>query len=244
MSLVIACCVPEGIVMASDSRQSITIEGKTPEGKDFKIETVNSDTVTKTFLLEEQRVGISHFGDDLLGGLPMASHIKRFAEEQLASADDMATVAGKLVQHFGKSFPAANAGFHAAGYKKAGKVSVPHVYYCHVGQNKVERRNVKPDGSLAYGATLSGQIEVLTSIMNAVTVKDNEGEEKVVRQPPPIVWDAMTLQDAIDFSTYAVRTTIDTMRFQARAKNVGGPIDVLVLTPDGPRWICRKELRA
>jgi hypothetical protein len=54
----------------------------------------------------------------------------------------------------------------------------------------------------------------------------------------------MSLQDAIDFSIYAIRTTIDTMRFQARPKNVGGPIDVLVLTPDETKWIQRKALRA
>jgi len=59
----------------------------------------------------------------------------------------------------------------------------------------------------------------------------------------PIMWDAMALQDAIDFSIYAIRTTIDTMRFQARPKNVGGPIDVLVITPDGSKWIQRKELK-
>jgi len=32
------------------------------------------------------------------------------------------------------------------------------------------------------------------------------------------------------------------MRFQARPKNVGGPIDVLTLTPEGVKWIQRKEL--
>jgi len=32
------------------------------------------------------------------------------------------------------------------------------------------------------------------------------------------------------------------MRFQARPKNVGGPIDVLLLTPEEARWIQRKEL--
>ena len=60
---------------------------------------------------------------------------------------------------------------------------------------------------------------------------------------PPIFWDAMALQDAIDFSIYAVRTTIDTMRFQARQKNVGGPIDVLLITPDVAEWIQRKTMR-
>ena len=53
----------------------------------------------------------------------------------------------------------------------------------------------------------------------------------------------MPIQDAIDFAIYAVRTTIDTIRFQARPKNVGGPIDVLVLTPEKTSWIQRKEYR-
>lgn len=52
----------------------------------------------------------------------------------------------------------------------------------------------------------------------------------------------MTLQDAIDFSIYAIRTTIDTMRFQARPKTVGGPIDVLLISPEEAKFIQKKEL--
>ena len=103
-------------------------------------------------------------------------------------------------------------------------------------------RNAKQDGSLVYGATWSGQIDILVSIVNPVVIKDDKGVDKVIPAPASIIWDAMTLQDAIDFSIYAIRTTIDTMRFQARRKNVGGTIDVLLLTPDEVRWICRKEL--
>lgn len=243
MSLLIATYVPEGIVMASDSRQSITVEGKTPEGKDFKVETINSDAVVKTFLLENHKVGISSFGQDVLGGQQMASHIKSFIEGELASVDDVETIPQKLVEYFRKSFPGVDTGFHIAGYKREGKLSVPHVYYCHVARNIVERRNIKPDGALCYGATWSGQIDVLLSILSPMTIKDEAGNERVVRQVPPIVWEVMTLQDAIDFSIYAIRTTIDTIRFQARPKNVGGPIDVLVITPEMARWIQRKELR-
>jgi len=244
MTLVVTTYVPEGIVMASDSRQSVTIEGKTPEGKDFKVETVNSDAVMKTSLLEKQQVGISNHGQDLLNGVPMGSYIKRFIEEELVAADDVTTIPKKLVEYFRKSFHDADAGFYVAGYKKEGKANVPYVYHCHVAKNTVERRNTKPDGSLAYGASWSGQIDVLTSIVNPVIVKDEKGADKVIRAPAPIIWDAMTLQDAIDFSIYAIRTTIDTMRFQARSKNVGGPIDVLLLTPEGTKWIQRKELHS
>jgi len=244
MSLVTVTYVPEGIVMASDSRQWVKIEGKTPEGKDFRVETISSDAVMKTFLLEKQQVGISNHGQDLLNGVPMASYIKRFIEEELVAADDVTTIPEKLVGYFKKSFPNADAGFHVAGYKKEAKSSIPYVYRCHVAKNMVERRNVKPDGPLAYGASWSGQIDVLTSIISPVMVKDEKGANKVIRASAPIIWDAMTLQDAIDFSIYAIRTTIDTMRFQARPKNVGGPIDVLVLTPEESKWIQRKELHS
>ena len=61
---------------------------------------------------------------------------------------------------------------------------------------------------------------------------------------PPIPWDFMTLQDAVDFATYAIKTTMDTMRFQLRPKTVGGPIDILVLKPEDGFWVKKKTLQA
>ena len=244
MTLIVAVYVPEGIVMASDSRQSITIEGNKPSGEPFKVETVNSDAVTKTFLLEKQQVGISNFGVDLLKGIPISSYIQLFLEEELVAADDVTTIPQKLVSYFRKSFPDADAGFHIAGYKKENKISVPYVYNCHVAKNEVARRNVQPDGSIIYGATWSGQIDIIQSIISPVIMKDSRGKQKILKPTAPIIWDAMTVQDAIDFSVYAIRTTIDTMRFQARPKNVGGKIDVLLLKPSQePKWIKKKEFQ-
>ena len=53
----------------------------------------------------------------------------------------------------------------------------------------------------------------------------------------------MPLQDAVDYAMHLIRTTIDTLRFEPRYSSVGGPIDVLVVTPEGMRWVQRKELR-
>lgn len=252
MSLVVVTYVPEGIVMASDSRQSVTIEGKTPDGKDLpKIDTINSDQVYKTYLLSRKdrnerpifEVGVSSFGQDLLGGVSTASHMKRFAEEVMTDGDDVTTLPKRLVEFFRRGFPNADTGFHVAGYKKEGKVSVPHVYFCHVGKNVTnDRKNVKPDGSLMYGATWAGQIDVISGILQPSLFPGPEGKSLTMHKPP-IIWDAMALQDAVDLSVFAIRTTIDTIRFQARPKNVGGPIDVLVITPDGAKWIQRKELK-
>lgn len=236
MSFVITVYVPTGIVMASDSRQSITLEGKTPDGKLLpKVETVGSDFVYKTFLLEEQKVGINNYGDSLLGKIPTESHLKRFREEMLGDDDDVTTIPTKLLEFFKRDFPTADTSFHVAGFKKTGKKSIPYVYRCYVGKNTIERPNVAPKTEdVIYGAAWGGQADVISSLLHATPGKPK----------PPILWDAMNIQDAIDFAIYAVRATIDTMRFQARPKNVGGPIDVLLITPDAkPNWIQRKEFR-
>lgn len=242
MSLVVATYVPEGIVMASDSRQSVGITAKTPDGKDFNAEIVNSDAVTKTFLLQGHGVGISNFGQDLLAGVPMASHIKRFSEEILKDSDDVEAISRKIVDFFAKDFPAADTGFHVCGYKKEIRVSVPYVFYCHVGKKETSRKNVAKEGRIFFGATWSGQADIISGLITPVAIPDERGSQKIVRQTAPILWDAMPLQDAIDFSVFAIRTTIDTIRFQARPKNVGGPIDVLVITPDYARFIKEKKL--
>lgn len=228
--------------MASDSRQSINLKGKDQHGKDINIETVNSDNVTKTFLLKGHPIGISSFGQDLLGGVPMASHIKRFSDELLKKSDSIEIVTKKFHDFIKKEFGSVDTGFHICGYKKQGRISMPYVFFSHIKQDIIERRNIKSDGTLLYGATWSGQADILSGLLNPVVIKKN-GKAEVIRPSTPIPWDAMTLQDAIDFSIFAIRTTIDTMRFQARPKNVGGTIEILALTPDSLKWIQKIQLK-
>lgn len=254
MSLIITTYVPEGIVTASDSRQSIRIGGKTPDGKDLSsIETVSSDSVNKTFLLEKFdkdnkpifQVGVGVFGESNLGGVPTAHHIKKFSEEELETKDNVKTIPKKLVDFFYKQFPKANTGFHVLGYKKKKSgSSEPFVFACHIAKKEINRVNLKPDDKkkIVYGASWSGQGDILSGILNPGFLPQKDGQLAQIPKPP-VIWDAMTLQDAIDFCIYGIRTTIDTIRFQARPKNVGGPIDVLVITPDEIKWVQKKDLK-
>ena len=59
----------------------------------------------------------------------------------------------------------------------------------------------------------------------------------------PIAWQYMSLQDAIDFARFAIETTINTMRFQSIDKTVGGPIDILIITPKNIKWLQHKILK-
>lgn len=234
MSFAVTVYVPEAIVIASDSRQTLTLKSK--------VETVNSDFTYKTFLLARQQVGVSTFGQAVLGAVSVQSQVERFAEEVVDEEDDVELVAHKLVSHLHDRYPKADTVFHVAGYRREGRASVPHVYYCHVKKNLVQRRNVNPrTGEVTYGATWGGQVDVITRLLKAKQVVGPEGQVMEITGAR-INWHLMNVQDAIDFAIYAVRTTIDTMRFEARPKNVGGPIDVLLIAPQGSRWIQRKEL--
>ncbi|MDP2948284.1 MAG: hypothetical protein Q8P22_01945 [Chloroflexota bacterium] len=242
MSFVITVFVPEAIVMASDSRQFLTIEGKSPDGQDMKVETVASDFAYKTFLVESPEVGVSAFGQSILEGISVESHLRRFCEENLGESDSAQSVATKLVEVMRRKFAGVDTAFHVGGFTKEGQSSVPHVYYCHVGRNEVVRKNARPDtGEVFYGASWGGQPDIIARLVNATHVRGEDGKPQPI-QSHPIVWNAMNVQDAIDFAIYAVQTTIDTMRFEARPKNVGGPVDVLVLTPAREFWAQRKKL--
>ena len=234
MSFVVTVYVPEAIVMASDSRQTATIKNQ--------VETVSSDFAYKTFLLPSQRVGVSTFGQAALGGVGVQSQVERFAEEVVEEDDGVEMVAEKLIRHLHERYSDADTGFYVAGFKREGRASIPHVYYCHVARAEVSRKNVNPrNGELTYGASWGGQADVITRLLKAKQVVGAEGQLQEI-SAAHVNWHLLNVQDAIDFAIYAVRTTIDTMRFEARPKNVGGPIDVLLLTPAGARWIQRKEL--
>lgn len=241
MSLVITTYVPEGIILASDSRQFVSIGRKDKDGKEVQsLDIVNSDSVFKTFSLEEQKVGINTFGQDLLNGIPTGSYIKQF-EETLSDKDNIEDIANKLLLFFQSISNDANTGFHVAGYKKEAleelqkttkkEVSSPYVYYVHVKENKSERVNYKSeDKKILYGATWGGEADIIAGLLKL-------GDQNA----PQIIWDAMTLQDAIEFSIFTISTTTNTMRFQARPKTVGGPIDVLLVTPEGLNWVQKKQ---
>lgn len=148
-----------------------------------------------------------------------------------------------------------------AGYNTDGSHEVYNVYV--PGEN-VKRRDSNQRG-MEYGANWIGQTDVVSRIVkgwdprifNTPFVNDSiktKGQPEIEKQlnslEYAINWGAMPLQDAVDFSVLAIQTTSAIQRFSDGVQadpgdipGVGGPIDVLVLTSDGPKWIKQKELR-
>ncbi len=108
---------------------------------------------------------------------------------------------------------------------------------------QIERTNIDDsDSTTVRGARWGGEIDTLIRLVQPVFVTGRQGgfDQLPYHQ---VLWQYFTLQDAIDFAIYAVRSTIDSLRFQPRPKTVGGPIDVLVIKPDEAFWVQKKEIR-
>lgn len=242
MSFVITIHVREGIVMASDSRMTLNTEEKTPKGKRNQIAVGMSDSNYKTFL-SPSGIGISVFGAAAINGIPIGGFIESLIRDELENEKSVEVFASKFNEHFRTYDPVPDVGLHVAGYEETEKGIQQRIFTVFPYHNKITRTNPdKPNGEQTQGATWNGIGDILARLVQQVYLKDQEGNYKALPYFR-IPWQFFTLQDAIDFAVYAIRTTIDSVRFLPRAKTVGGPIDVLVVKPNESFWVSRKVLK-
>ncbi len=247
MSLIITIHTNEGIVMASDSRTTFSKQdfSPLPGGKGAIITNQQgihySDTTYKTFVASNN-AGISTCGDAAIRGKPIAGYIEDFIHNNIAPKTRISEIPQMLMEKFRAFSPVPNIIFHVAGYELEEEIPTQKFYRVFIFTEQIIEIDV-----LSQGAAWNGETEILSRIISTYWTENRakEGEVTYVKHDAPqIPWNFFSLQDAIDFSTYAMKTTIETMRFQERPKTVGGPIDILVIKPAGARWIARKELHA
>lgn len=100
----VMCCifVPEGIIMAADSRLTRTrtsapVELPAEEGiRKYRVDRTTytlSDNAQKVFLLSKSKVGISFCGDTIIDGIALADYIRRFEIDKIEKGDTADVVA-------------------------------------------------------------------------------------------------------------------------------------------------------
>lgn len=239
MSFIITLYVREGIVMAADSRLTLTTQREELDKKVVNLAVGQSDSNYKLFLAPHD-IGISTYGAADIKGVPIGGYVDSFIatslKEKPVSIED---VSQQLLKYFLDFEPIPKTHFHIAAYATTSGQIEPQVWHVDIHAKQVSRIN--PAGK--QGASWGGESDILARLIQQVGHIDKEG--KILHKFPhfQIQWHFFTLQDAIDFAVFALRSTIDAMRFQPRAKTVGGPIDVLVIKPTGAIWVQRKALR-
>lgn len=256
MTFIITVYCNEGIVMASDSR--LTLSRSFSNTNQFKeqqtqvlMDIVQSDANFKLFLAPND-VGISTCGDASIDGVPLAGFIEAFIDEEVAQVfnsplenDDLVEglevdqVAEQLLKYFQKMKGPPSTTFHVSGYKTEENKRVQQVWRVSIEAGEKVQVNATGD----KGVLWDGEGDIMFRLLQPVYRKTDKGEF-VALENPEIAFQYFTLQDAIDFAVYAVRSTVDSIRFIAsRSKTVGGPIDVLVIKPREAFWVQRKTLK-
>lgn len=238
MSLIITVYVREGIVMAADSRLTLTIPQPQLGGNTHTLSITTSDSAKKLFLAPNN-VGIATCGAADIGGVPIAGFVESFIVEKLKNHSlNAEQVANELKNFFSALSVRPGTLFHVAGYAQTASGLDQTVFFVDPAVKSVSRIN--PPNQ--QGANWAGEIDVFQRLLNNVALIQSGGAAPIPLPSYSVPFEFFTLQDAIDFCIFGIRSTIETLRFQARQKTVGGFIDVLVVTPDSSRWISQKQL--
>lgn len=238
MSLIITVHVREGIVMASDSRLSLNNQQQSGPNQTIHLSVSQSDSTYKTFKTEAG-VGISTAGAADISGIPIGGYIESFINDVVnPNKLEVDKVAEELLKYFVALNPKLQTIFHVAGYRKENQKFVQHVWKVTVALNRNQRMNINDQG-----AVWDGESDILVRLIQPLAQLNPQGQIQQVLPISPIQWSFFTLQDAIDFAVFAIKSTIEALRFQTRPKTVGGAIDVLVIKPSSTTWIQRKELK-
>lgn len=239
MSFVITVYVREGIVMAADSRLTLNNTQQQNGQQIIQMSVGQSDSSYKLFLAPNN-VGIATYGDASVGGVPIGGVIESFINDHLSQASyDVDQVPQELLNYFRNLQNVPDTEFLVSGYKVANNIPEQQVWEVKIQQNQATRVNTTG----TQGAKWGGETDVMARLIQPVYIS---GQNNNYHQLPHynVYWQYFTLQDAIDFCNYAVKATIDTLRFLPRPKTVGGPIDILVIKPNETIWVARKELHS
>lgn len=239
MSLIIAVYVEEGIVLASDSRTTYnTIRINNPDGTVSILNDLGihfTESTNKTFLCPNN-IGVSTCGEASISGKPITGYIETFIREKINEKTDIDDVPKLLIDYFCNFNPVPDTVFFVAGYHKDNEICEQRIWKVFI-----LKRDSKKLNTALQGAEWNGDYDTLSRLFTNVYVKQ-DNDTYIELHMHQINWGFFTLQDAIDFARYAIKTVIDTMKFQSRIKTVGEPIDILVLKPKDAFWISKKGL--
>ena len=245
MSFIVTVNVNEGIVMASDSRISISNFETINDGSDGKPIVIKetmahyADTAYKTFLMDD-RIGISTCGNATINNAPIAGYIENFIRENTGRS--IKEIPILLREYFRSLESKRNTTFFVAGYDTTDAGIEQCIYRINTvsdgdGIDKCDAKIMVP--------RWDGERDIASRLFTDLYIKriDDNGKENYTKHTfHDLASRHWTLQDAIEFAQFTISATASCMKFQQRAKTVGGPVDILVIKPDKAFWIQRKEL--
>ncbi|MBE6485561.1 MAG: hypothetical protein E7Z85_01810 [Methanosphaera stadtmanae] len=301
MTLIINIVTPEGIVMASDSRQT--------ERNIKQFTRIFTNSANKLFSLNDRVIvgtsGLAFFADNSGIRKNISEYIEAFKKDNKLDSLTVNEISTKLQDYINSHYPwekqldisaqqleieaEMNSERILALEKK--KDSIDFKIKQPSGRIKEGHLNIEPVNLLVSGYNPDGTSETysLSSPGGKIRKRDNDEfgctwigqgdvvsrlilgyDSKLFKVPAIkamgkkfngdlrtqirgleyyIQWNLITLQDAVDLAVFLIKSTEIMQRFTdgismdvGDFQNVGGPIDVVLITKNGIKWINKKEI--
>jgi hypothetical protein len=256
MTIVATVKARDGLVLAADSMTTVTIP--TDEGPQFVKAFENG---RKLYHMRDLPIGAVTYGLGNIGGRSMEGLVldacKEMPSEVQAVGDVAASLCGYLHDVYETQFEGLETeqkpecGFLVGGYSPDEPFARLFEFGFPNGAGAVEVG--QPD---VCGATWRGVDYPFVrlwrgfapAMLQELLSKDGLSRERVDELIAPleigVAYDGMPVQDAVNFATYILDTTIGFARFAHGVPACGGPLQVAAILPEsGFQWIARPELR-
>jgi Proteasome subunit len=214
VTIIAVTFVPDGIVMAADSRLT-TIK----QHKDGKIEKyVFSDNQDKVFLLNNN-IGLCFLGTGFRDGMKVTSVIEELNKTIIKEKISIVETSEKAHELLKTQYSNLEVQFCLAGYFK----DEQHIYVV----NKHFSHKINDHNS--FGRYVDGDEDISTKIRSFL----DGGQFNLQLMP---------LKDAIVFTEFIIQTAINYQNFEDKLASCGGPVDILVITKDYAKFYKHKIL--
>jgi hypothetical protein len=259
LSLGIVIKGPEGLVLAAESRITLTAKNK-ETGKEVSVSYDNAQKVL-SFSRPRSHVGAVTYGIGGIGQRSAYSYITEFessVKTGSASVEDIAKLLSDFyLGQWNSVMPHDYKGplmtFVVAGYNDG--EAYGRVYLFEIPRApKPEERNLG-----GFGITWGGQREIVDRLLtgydarvletakNSLGLSDGQAEvmkKELSKYGMALPIQYLPLQDCVDLAIFFIRTTMEAQRLTVGIRGVGGPIDVATITRTGGlRWVQQKQLR-
>jgi 20S proteasome alpha/beta subunit len=266
MSLGIIIKAPEGIVLAAESRVTLS----TPTGNGTEMLHVNFDNATKllTFSKPNDGIGVVTYGQAAIQFRTAQTYIPEFEAVLKNEGNQKLTVlafAQRLSEFFmsqwqqviPSNYNGPDMTFNVAGfddnepYGKVYNFNIPRL------PNPVEQ-SAPLNGIVQFGITWGGQREIVDRLVMGydskifdILVKGGIINANDIGRVAPLLSQLtlampiqfMPLQDCVNLATLFIKTTIDAQSLTVGLRGCGGPIDVAIITRDNClEFIKRKKI--
>lgn len=273
MSLAVVVKGAEGLVLAADSRVTVTATISAPSGTPIPAFPLNFDNASKLLSFKHEAhgfVGAVTYGNAVIGLRTAHSFLPelepKLGEKRLTVEEYANQFSAFYLEQWEKAMKAMSGGgtawkgpdmtFLVAGYDEGdfyGKVFL-------FGIPNSVKPQPKHQNDSDFGMTWGGQTQVVSRLVSA---SDPILEDLVKRHFSPtedvmnkfrkelhecagiqIPYQILPLQDCVDLAIFLIRTTMTAQNLAVTMRGVGGPIDVAYITRTQPlTFIQQKQIQ-